>query len=232
MWATAFEGSNPSLSASDILKSMKLTKYEHACLDITIDDTRIVVDPGIFSTSFTNYSQISVVVITHIHPDHYSPDVLRAIIKVNPSIQVFVTKEISDDFKDGHLVVPEIDKEYKLGDLILEFFGREHAVIDPEASVNQNIGVLINNQLYYPGDSFTECNKEFDVLAVPASAPWMKVSNVIPLLKNSKCSIVFPTHNALLSDIGTTITNNNLQKFTERYHKEFRYLSPMDSIEI
>lgn len=54
----------------------------------------------------------------------------------------------------------------------LRFFGGTHAVIHASIPVVDNLGVLIDDELYYAGDSFTVPEGvDVDVLAVPAGAP-------------------------------------------------------------
>lgn len=208
---------------------MVVTKYEHACLDITSSGTRIVIDPGEFSSSFGDTDNIHGLVITHAHSDHFSPKLCQQIINHNPDIQIFTTKDVAEKLKLPATIV-QPDASAKIGDLELKFYGQKHAVIDPQTPVIDNFGVLVNNNVYYPGDSFTKCPEEFMALAVPASAPWLKVSDVEPLVSGSQCQTVFPTHNALLSDIGHQITNSWLQKFTERSSKQFIALESGQSI--
>lgn len=210
---------------------MKITKYEHACLDITEKNTRVIIDPGEFSTSLTDFSAVNAVVITHIHGDHFNPETLKNIISQNPAVRIFTTSQVVSEFPD-HTEKAIINQPAQVGDMTLEFFGEDHAEIDPQTPVDQNVGVLVNQKLYYPGDSFMECDKAFNALAVPASAPWLRVGQTIPLIKNSQCKQVFPTHNALLSEIGQQTTNAWLKKFSERSGKSFTYLKPGEFITI
>lgn len=211
---------------------MKITKYEHACLDITKDSERLIIDPGVFSASLKDYSNISVLVITHMHGDHLDQEKVQAIISNNPTVQIYTTQEVADQLNAGQVTVAETNKPYAINSFTLEFFGEKHAEIDPQTPVAQNIAVLVNNQLFYPGDSFTQCPKPFHTLAIPASAPWLRVGETLPLFENSQCEQVFPTHDALLSESGYAITNTWLEKFAERNNKRFIFLQPGESLEI
>jgi len=211
---------------------MKITKYEHACLDITEGDSRLIIDPGEFASSLTNIEAIDCVVITHIHGDHFNPYKLKQIYQLNPEVKIYTTSDVAEKLVDLKAEIAKPGKTYVIGEIELEFFGEDHAVIDPRTPVVQNIGVLVNSKLYYPGDSFTECTKQFQVLAVPSSAPWMRVGEMIPMIESSQCSQVFPTHNFMLSEVGHQFSNNWLREFAERSGKTFSFLSPGDSIEI
>lgn len=211
---------------------MKITKYEHACLDIRLGDQRMVVDPGAFTTSLDDYSNIDVVIITHVHGDHFDKEKLEKIVELNPLVKIFSTNEVAEQapelaintVSDGDIVDVE---EFKIN-----FYGKDHAEIDPKTPLVENFGILVNNILYYPGDSFTPCPEKFKILAVPASGPWLRVGQTIPLIEESDCETVFPTHNALLSDIGHATTNNWLEKFAQRSGKKFIYLKNKESLEV
>lgn len=209
---------------------MKITKYEHACLDINEGASRLIVCPGVFTKSLTNLEGITAIVVTHVHADHLDTAIIQEIIKKNPDVRIYTTEEAARELA-SHTYIGKPGEPVTIGEFRLEFFGENHAEIDPKTPVTQNIGVLVNNKLYYPGDSFTECQKPFVVLAVPASAPWLRVGQTIPLIENSNCQTIFPTHNALLSDAGHQVTNNWLKTFAERSGKEFNFLQPGDSIE-
>lgn len=211
---------------------MKITKYEHACLDISTNNQRLVIDPGVFSTSIKDYSNISTLVITHIHGDHFDPEKVKAMVAKNPSVQIYTTQEAANQLNSVKVTIPEINKPYVTGSFALEFFGEKHAEIDPKTPLVQNIAVLVNNRLFYPGDSFTECPKPFHTLAVPTSAPWLKVGETLPLFENSQCKQVFATHDALLSESGYSVTNNWLEQFAKRNNKTFIFLQSGKSIEI
>ena len=96
----------------------------------------------------------------------------------------------------------------------------------------QNIGLLVNQKLYYPGDSYTvPANKTIQVLATPASASWLRIDEANQFIKNIKAECVFPTHNALLSDIGASIHYRLLKEACDEAESEWIVLNPKQSIE-
>ena len=56
---------------------IELTKHGHACVVLSEDDRRLVIDPGAF-TDPAALDGASAVLVTHEHADHFAPDVLRA----------------------------------------------------------------------------------------------------------------------------------------------------------
>jgi hypothetical protein len=71
-----------------------------------------------------------------------------------------------------------------------------------------------------------------EVLAVPTSAPWLKISDVIDYVAAIKPKRSFATHNALLSDFGHALNNGRVAATTEAGGGTFTYLLVGDSIEI
>lgn len=210
---------------------MKITKLEHACLDIASDSTRLVIDPGIWTSPLSDYSNIAALVITHVHPDHCDPEKVHAILQANPSVQIFSTQQVADKLEGVSVAVPEPGKSYTVGAIQLEFFGGQHAKIMDNYPQDQNFGILVNDTLYYPGDSFTPCPKPHTVLALPIVAPWLKFSEAVEFLAQDTAPNVFPTHNNILNDNGTNLLNRMLGGATEEQQKTLHALQPGESMD-
>src|SRR3954464_15983930 len=67
---------------------MKVTKYEHATLLLSVGDDTLVIDPGMF-LSAVDFGNVAAVVITHEHGDHWTPDQLGRILEKNPDAKVY-----------------------------------------------------------------------------------------------------------------------------------------------
>jgi len=201
---------------------MKLTKYEHACFTLETAGEVLVVDPGSFTNDFVVTDNIAAIVVTHEHADHFNPDKLAAIYAKNPNA-VFVSLPAIVDKLPGHKshAVRPGDK-VDIGPFRLRFFGGKHALIHVSLPLIDNLGVLINETVYYPGDSFTLPNTPVDVLALPVGAPWLKLSETMDFLTAIKPLLVFPTHDAVLSDIGKALPDNLLPAIAEKVGAEYK----------
>ena len=73
---------------------MELTKHGHACVVLSEDDRRLVIDPGAF-TDPSALDGASAVLVTHEHPDHVAPDVLRAAMDADPGLQVWANGSVA-----------------------------------------------------------------------------------------------------------------------------------------
>lgn len=195
---------------------MNIVKYEHACFTVEKDGQQLVVDPGSFATDFIAPSGVVAVIITHEHPDHFDPEHIAAIFDKNPDAVVFapdsVTAHIeafaSHPIKTGDVI--------QAGPFTLEFHGGRHAIIHESIPPIANLGVLINELIYYPGDAFTLTHKPIDTLALPIAAPWMKMAEAIDFLTTLKPRFAFPTHDKILSDEGKAIADRLLSSAAAR----------------
>jgi hypothetical protein len=75
---------------------------------------------------------------------------------------------------------------------------------------------MINDAVYYPGDSFTKPDKPIQVLALPVGAPWLKASEMLDFLMAVKPTVAFPTHDAVLSEIGKSMPDRYVPLFAEK----------------
>ncbi len=187
---------------------MKLTKYEHACFTVEKDNRIIVVDPGAFSTDFDPTTPIDAVIITHQHADHFSLDILTAMHTSNPEILILADQSVVSQLPDYHTKAVTAGDKLAVAGFSLDFYGGIHAEIHHTMPLIPNVGVMIDSLLYYPGDSFALPDQPVDTLALPAAAPWMKVSEAIDFLSNIKPRLAFPTHDAILSDTGKQVNDS------------------------
>ena len=206
---------------------MKLTKLEHACLILEDDfGQKLVIDPGSYTRKLENTKDVVAVVVTHKHDDHCDESQLASLLEANPECKIFGTAEVAHRLAKLPVITARHGDAHRVAEFEIEFFGDLHQLIHSSIPVIQNLGVLVNRTLYYPGDSYTRCDYPVEVLACPASAPWLQISDVIDFLQLTKPRKCFPTHNALLSDIGHSLQNGRIREFTEAGGGEFRFLQP------
>ncbi len=212
---------------------MKLTKYTHACIVLEEQGKKLIIDPGSFTADFGDTDDVAGVVITHIHADHFDPENLEAILSANPGIKVYTTPEVVEQWSDEHAVAVAAGESLQAGPFTLEFFGQKHTEIHSLKPVADNIGVMVNNTLYYPGDSFTQPERPVAVLALPASAPWLKTSESIDYLQAVKPStFFFRTHDGLLSKNGTAVYDAWFNTAAQAFDYTYKPLEPGESVEL
>jgi L-ascorbate metabolism protein UlaG (beta-lactamase superfamily) len=210
---------------------MELTKYEHACFAIEKDGKSIIVDPGSFTTDLTVPDNVVAVIITHDHGDHFNLDQIAEIITKNPKALIIGPQEVTSQLSSYETRTVHGGDSFAIEGFDLDFYGDDHAVIHPVIPIAQNVGVLIEDRIYYPGDSFTMPEKSVDTLALPVAAPWLKISEVIEFMKSVGARFTFPTHDAILSTAGKHIADNMMSSFAEAAGTEYRRIDG-ETIEI
>jgi len=211
---------------------MKVTKLEHAALIVETAGKTLIVDPGSLTTPITEPGNAVGIVITHEHPDHWTPDQLNRILGKNPGIPVFGPAGVAAAAEGFDITVVAEGTTVEIGPFTLQFFGEKHALIHETVPVPDNVGVLINGSFFYPGDALTVPDVKVQTLAVPSAAPWLKLGEAMDYVAAMGASHVFPTHDMVLTAAGRGIYNGRLQAATEAAGGEFVALEPGQSIDV
>jgi L-ascorbate metabolism protein UlaG (beta-lactamase superfamily) len=210
---------------------MNITKHEHACVVLEDQGKKVIIDPGEYTPTFGSLDNVVAVVVTHVHADHFNNDHLQQIIQANPDVVIFTTDEIVNSWQDRHAKAVHAYEDHEAGPFRFRFYGDKHAVIHPSVARPDNIGVAVNGSFYYPGDSLVEADIDVQVLAIPASAPWLKIGDAMDLITVTAPKRVFRTHDALLSDIGRGSVDHWLGEACKQVQAEYAPLSPGESFE-
>jgi L-ascorbate metabolism protein UlaG (beta-lactamase superfamily) len=211
---------------------MKVTKLEHATLVLEQNGETLILDPGFYTRPMDGYKNVVGIVITHNHDDHVHDDQIDRILKDNPNAVILGTEEVAKRLGDRNAKAVHHGDIHQLGSFTAEFFGDMHIEIHRSIPIIQNCGVMINDTLYYPGDSYTKPDRKVKVLGCPASAPWLKIGDVMDFITEVKPESVFPTHNIHLSDQGNQLNNNRIKQVTEENGGVFNYLLPGQAFNI
>lgn len=209
---------------------IQLTKYEHACFTVEKDDQMLVIDPGELTTDFIAPEHIVAVVVTHEHGDHLDHDQLASIIDKNPDAIIISHQAVVSQLESLPTRTIAGGDKITIGPFDLQFTGGRHATIHTTIPTIANVGVIINELIYYPGDSFTLPGAAIDTLAIPAGAPWMKTGEAMDFLATVQPRLAFPTHDAVLSDTGKAIADRLLGNIAASNGIEYRRLT--DPVEI
>jgi len=212
---------------------MRVTKFEHATLRVDIGGDALIIDPGTFTSPLDDLSGLVAVVITHEHPDHWTPEHLDRILRAAPGTPVFAPAGVAAAAADHEITVVEPGETVSAGRFTLRFFGGDHEIIHSSLPRVQNVGVLINDELYYPGDSYAVPEGvEIDVLAAPLGAPWLKIGEAMDFVLAVKPRRAFGVHDMTLSVIGRDMHRARLKWATEQHGGEFFQLDPGNSLDL
>ncbi|WP_182525608.1 MBL fold metallo-hydrolase [Nocardioides dongkuii] len=194
---------------------MRITKFGHACVRLEHAGTTIVLDPGMF-TDREALDGADAVLITHEHPDHYLPDHLLAV-----DVPVFTIDAVAQRIREDAPAVAERTtvvapgEELDLG-LPVRVVGELHAVIHPELPRFHNSGYVLtagDARVYHPGDALTAPGEDVDVLLLPVSGPWLKVSETIDFAREVGARRNLAIHDRVHSEAGLGIVDGHLSRF-------------------
>ena len=187
---------------------MQLTHFGHSCLLASFpaqngSDTTLLFDPGTFSHGFEGVTGLSAIMITHQHPDHVDKSRLPALVDANPDAALYADPQTAAQLGDPWRPVHPGD-ELTINNLKVRGTGGVHAVIHPEIPLINNVSYLIGDsehpaRLMHPGDALFIPAEPVDVLALPAAAPWLKISEAVEYLRAVKPLRAIPIHQGILN---------------------------------
>ena len=200
---------------------MKVTKYGHCALLIEIDGVRFLTDPGSFSSGFDELTNLDAIVITHEHQDHYHVPSLKAVLAKNPKAIVISNSAVHKLCVIEGIETKIVDEggNFEVGGVTIEGKGSEHAEIFGEFGRVMNTGYFFGDKLFYPGDAFTNPEREVEGLVVPVAGPWMALKEAIIYARAAKSQFTIPVHDALLSDLGRELHYRLFEMLTKGHSK-------------
>jgi len=210
---------------------MKVTKYEHATLLVSIGDDNLIIDPGVF-LSLADFSKVLAVVITHEHQDHWTPDQLNRVLEKSPDARILGPAGVAKAAAGFDIEVVKAGDTVEVGPFTLAFFGEKHALVHESVPVPDNVGVLVNDELYYPGDSYTVPDVEVGTLAAPLGGPWLKIGEAMDFVLAVKPKRAFYVHDMTLSVAGKGMHAERLKWATEQGEGEFTSLDVGESLDV
>jgi L-ascorbate metabolism protein UlaG (beta-lactamase superfamily) len=185
------------------MATMDVTRFGHAAVLVEIDRTRILLDPGTFSIPATfGLTDLAAIVVTHQHPDHLDRDRIGALVEANPQARLLAEPETAATL-DGWEPTGA-DLTFEVGAVTLTGVGSQHAQILSTLPRVGNVGILVTAgggpTLFHPGDTYEYRPDGVDILALPLSAPWAKVSETVEFLQAIGPRTAFPIHDCTVAE--------------------------------
>lgn len=198
---------------------MKITKYTHACVRLERDGRVLVIDPGVWSEPRA-LAGADAVLVTHEHGDHI--DVLRL---AGLGVEVFAPAEAK--ISGVPVTAVSTGDEFTAAGFRVRAVGGRHAFIYNGQPDCANLGYVIDDSLYHPGDSVHRPGQPIETLLVPAQASWLKTEEAIEFARAVAPEQAFAIHEAQLNERGLASTN---AWFAQEIGDAYRYLAPGESL--
>jgi L-ascorbate metabolism protein UlaG (beta-lactamase superfamily) len=197
---------------------MQLTHFGHSCVLADFGHTTVLFDPGNFSHGFEGITGLSAIAITHQHPDHVDQERLPALLDANPGAALYADPQTTEQL-DVPCQPVHVGDELSVGELTIRALGGRHAVIHPEIPVIDNISYLVGDgehpaRFMHPGDALFVPDEPIDVLATPAAAPWMKISEAVDYLRAVAPARAVPIHQGVVAPDARGIYYGRLSEMT------------------
>ncbi|QIS01471.1 MBL fold metallo-hydrolase [Nocardia brasiliensis] len=213
---------------------MRIAHFGHSCLLVELHGKRVLFDPGTFSHGFEGLTGLDAIAITHQHPDHIDPNRIEALIEANPGARLFADPQTAQQRGEPWQAV-HAGNVLTLGELRITGGGGRHAVIHPELPVVDNTVYQLGTpddpaQLVHPGDSLWVPPVPVGVLALPAAAPWMRISEAVDYLRAVRPRTALPIHYGIIEQAAQGIYFGRLSEMGPA-ETEFTVIEPEDQRE-
>lgn len=181
---------------------MRIAHFGHSCVLVELHGKKVLFDPGTFAAGFEGITGLDAVAVTHQHPDHIDPARIEALIDGNPGARLFCDPQTAASRSERWEPV-HAGQVVQLDELRITGGGGRHAVIHPEIPVVDNTVFQLGtaedpSQLVHPGDSLWVPSTPVGVLATPAAAPWMRISEAVDYLRAVNPRTAFPIHYGII----------------------------------
>lgn len=194
---------------------MQLIKHVHACVSLVGDQGRIVIDPGALTPDAdAAVAAAEAVLITHEHADHFHEELIARALEARPELRVYGPESVVGRWsaRRGQVTAVAAGDRYAVGGFDIAVFGRQHAVIHRDIPVVTNVGYLVDERLYHPGDAYHVPEAPVETLLLPTSGPWTKVAEAVDYVREVAPKQAYQIHEIMLSQTGQQFTTGMIGK--------------------
>ncbi len=215
-----------------LTNTLTLTKYAHACVKIQKDGQTLIIDPGMMTAPPELLNMADIILITHKHCDHFDQErVLRA-ARRNPFLKIYTCSEVSHHLHalNSQVRVVKDGDNFSTHGFEISVIGKHHHVGRSDKVLAENVGFLIDQEVFHPGDALSVYPAP--TLLLPSQAGWMTDKEMIEYLQHVHPDRVFPIHDGRTNDWGSDELETILSREAERIGTIFMWLEPGDSINL
>ena len=182
------------------------------------------MDPGVYSEPEA-LDGADAVLITHQHPDHVNTEAVTRALARRP-FPIHGPASLADVLGDAAEALTAVapGESFTAAGVAIRAYGGRHAVIHPDIPVVENLGFLINDVVYHPGDSLVVPDDvQVDTLFAPIHAPWNKFSEVVDFIRAVAPRRAYALHDGLLNDNGFGVLD---RQYAALSNTDYRRLEP------
>ena len=197
---------------------MHITHLGHSAVLVETTGIRLLIDPGNFSASWHDLTDLDAILVTHLHPDHLDPAHVPALLAANPQARVLVEPGVIGAVRLDRAEPITADTSVELGGVRVAAVGGLHAVIHRDIPRIGNVGLVITAEgeptFFHPGDSLADAPSGVDVLGVPAYGPWAAMKETVDFAREVAAPQGFAIHDGMLNERGWSLVFNRISDMT------------------
>lgn len=182
-----------------------LTKHAHACVTLARNEARIVIDPGTFTPDAADaVAAAETVLITHEHFDHFDEELIAKALEARPELRVYGPQSVVGrwEARRGQVNAVAAGDRFTAAGFDVAVFGELHAPIHRDIPQVTNVGYLLDERVYHPGDSYQAPAAPVDTLLLPTSGPWTKLGEAADFMNEVSPRRAIQIHEVMLSEVG------------------------------
>ncbi|WP_030455294.1 MBL fold metallo-hydrolase [Herbidospora cretacea] len=203
---------------------MKITKYGHACVRLEKAGRAIVIDAGELTPQSEAWDGVEAALVTHEHIDHFSADNLRDV----PAI--FTCEALARRIPGLRTHAVLAGTTFSVAGFDISVVGEKHHFHHPDVPPVDNVGFLVDGEVFHPGDALTIVDAP--TLLVPGQAPWLTTPMMIEYLRASAPKRAYAIHEGLVNEWGLKVLDGVLEMEAERAVSDYRRLETGESVDI
>lgn len=172
---------------------MKVTRYFQSCLLIETGKARILIDPSDQEKErMSDFGKLDAVFYTHEHSDHFDAGMAQAIVEQGIA-PVYANASTAKQIAASKTII-EDGKEYDVSGIKVKAIELPHCLMVDGSQGPQNTGLLINGELFHPGDGKELADLKVDNLALPIIGPDVSPKEAFDFAKQVSAKKAIPIH--------------------------------------
>ncbi|WBB68613.1 MBL fold metallo-hydrolase [Micromonospora sp. WMMD812] len=176
---------------------MRITKFTHSCVRLEHDGGVLVIDPGTWSEPAA-LAGADAVLVTHEHTDHV--DVLRL---AGLGVPVYAPEGANlPDLAALPAIPVRAGQRFTAGGFPVTAVGGRHATIHDGQPDCPNLGYLVGDGLYHPGDALHVPDEPVRTLLIPGQASWLRLGEAIDFARAVGPDRAYTIHDAQINERG------------------------------
>jgi L-ascorbate metabolism protein UlaG (beta-lactamase superfamily) len=169
-----------------------LTRYTHSCMRLEHEGRVLVIDPGIWSEPRA-LRGADAVLVTHEHADHVDELRLR-----RSGVPVFAPAGADLPGLATHPV--SAGHTFTAAGFRVLAVGGVHAPVLPRQQTCANLGYIVEDAVYHPGDALHVPQTPVETLLVPLQASWLKTSEAVDFVQAVRPDRAFGIHDGQVNE--------------------------------